>query len=210
MKLTTMVSVLLLGLGFQATSQNFASDSTSPADPQPVIITQDGYQGSTEIGKEKEFKDLTTRERLRFGASSVNLQFGNPTFIGLGPMVGYRLTPQLMVGVQGSYNYVKFRDLGQTFRNDVASYGAFVRRGLPFLQKIIGGGFLSVEAEQFRFIQLKESIRPSIAAGVGGNVLNAIGITVLYDFNYKAGASYNPNRLNNINSPWLIRLNAFF
>jgi hypothetical protein len=210
MKLTTMVSVLLLGLGFQATSQNFASDSTSPADPQPVIITQEGYQGSTEIGKEKEFKDLTFRERLRFGASSINLQFGNPTYIGFGPMVGYQLTPQLTAGVQGSYSYYRVETSFGKVRNDIASYGAFVRRDLPFLQKIIGGGFLTAEAEQFRFVQDKINIRPSVSLGVGGNVLNAIGLTVLYDFNYKSGASFNPNRLNNIDSPWIIRLNAFF
>ena len=46
------------------------------------------------------------RDTLFYGGY-INLSFGSYTVIGIEPLVGYKLTPQLSTGVKARYNYIK-------------------------------------------------------------------------------------------------------
>jgi hypothetical protein len=61
---------------------------------------------------------------LYYGGS-VTLSFSGATRVGIFPMVGYRLTPQLSLGAKAGYEYVNFHDVDFNAHNYGA--GAFAR-----------------------------------------------------------------------------------
>lgn len=202
----TIFYIFILVFSAKSFSQNISSqDTTIIADPQPVVITQEGYE-EQRAREERPLKDMSFRERLRIGGGISNLQFGNPTLIGLSPMVGYQASNTTIVGVGGSYIYYKLRFGNLSERFDMVSYRAFVRQDVPFIQQLIGQGFVTAEVEQFKGVRQELNFRPATMLGVGLGMARGFGLTVLYDFNYREGQSLNWNG----NTPWVIRVNGFF
>ncbi len=186
-----------------------AQDSLRSNDPQPVIITQEGYTPS-QNQEAQSVKDLSFKQRLRLGGGISQIQFGNPTVIGVSPMLAYLTSDKSLLAVGGSYNYLRVKDpfSGQKFRGDFASTNILYRHEISFLQQLIGQAFAQLEAEQYFGITNKnDKYRPSLMAGIGIGMRRGIGFTVLYDFNYKntGNGPYSPT-----NSPFVVRSNFFF
>ncbi len=200
-------SIILLVLLANFTAKISAQDSTTIQDPQPVVITQEGYSQQPNP-EDVPLNERSFRQRLKLGGGISNIQLGNPTMLGLSPMLGYQATNKMIVGVGISYIYIRFKDqlTSTKYRTDLASYRGFMRYDLAFLQKLIGQGFFTAEVEQYRGIQIKQKYTPAIMAGLGMGLASGFGLTVLYDFNYNANSSLNFTT----NSPWVIRVNGFF
>ncbi len=193
----------------------FAQDSTNVQDPQPVVITQEGYSQEADP-QDVPLNERSFKQRLRLGGGISNIQignkYGNPTVIGLSPMVGYQATNKMIVGAGVSYIFIKYRDIRNNInlRDDLAALRGFVRYDLKFLQELIGQGFLTGEVERYQSIQAKEKYRPAVLVGAGMGIASGFGLTLLYDVNYKLGQSINLNSLSGGSSPWVIRVNGFF
>ena len=182
----------------------FAQDSTIIQDPPPVVITQEGY--SEQVHPEDiPLNQRSFRQRLKIGGGINSIQLGNPTIIGLSPMVGYQATNKMIVGAGLSYIYYKIKNpySNLSARGDVFAYSGFVRYNLAFLQKMIGNGFFTAEVEQYQGIQVKQTYTPALLAGFGLGVASGFGITAMYDFNFNYNTSFR-------SSPWVIRVNGFF
>lgn len=203
--------LLLLGFCFCA-AQATAQDSLRSVDPQPVIITQEGYTQQNQE-QAQSVKDLTFKQRLRLGGGISQIQFGNPTVIGVSPMLAYLTSDKSLFAVGGSYNYYKVKDpfTGAKARGDFGSLNAFYRHEITFLQQLIGQGFAQVEAEQYSGISDKKTkYRPSFMAGLGIGMRQGLGLTLLYDFNFKDTFGNASGPISVRNSPWVIRSNFFF
>lgn len=187
MKIYLKIFALLQLINFNILGQ----DSLRSVDPQPVIITQEGYTPG-QNQEAQSVKDLSFKQRLRLGGGISQIQLGNPTIIGVSPMLAYLTSDKSLLAVGGSYNYLRVKDpfSGQKFRGDFASTNIFYRHEIGFLQQLIGQAFGQVEAEQFFGVTNKnEKYRPSFMAGIGLGMRRGIGFTLLYDFNYKAPAN---------------------
>jgi hypothetical protein len=176
-----------------------------------VVIKQEGYETPPE---ELPLNELSFKQRLRIGGGLTGLSIGNPTSIGLSPMVGYQATDNLILGVGGTYQYTKYNNspFFGSLKFSQVGYRAFAMRTLPFLQELIGGGFAQVEYEQLQNISQGQttSFRPALLAGIGMSTggRRAINITALYDFNYK---SYDPQGSYSVSSsPIVLRIGGFF
>ena len=182
-----------------------------PSKNKSVVIKQEGYETPPD---ELPLNQLTFRQRLRIGGGITGLSIGNPTSIGLSPMVGYQATDMLIVGVGGTYQYTKYSNyfgLGSLSFSQLG-YRAFAMRTLPFLQELIGGGFAQVEYEQLKIITSGQTTtyRPALLAGIGMSTggRRSINITALYDFNYK---SFDPQgNSSSSGSPIVLRIGGFF
>lgn len=66
-----------------------------------------------------------------FAGGNLGLQFGNPTLIDISPLVGYRLTEQVDVGVSITYKYYsgsyKYASATQEFNTNIFGGGVFSR-----------------------------------------------------------------------------------
>jgi len=62
-------------------------------------------------------------DKFYFGGY-LNMSFGNYTFIGIEPMIGYKLIPRLSVGAKIRYDYMKDKRYDETYTS--SNYGASV------------------------------------------------------------------------------------
>lgn len=74
-----------------------------------------------EKSDQKLFDDF--KNRIFFGGN-VGAQFGNYTFVDFSPLVGYRISDKLSVGVGITYNYLRFRYGKTEYKTDI--YGGRV------------------------------------------------------------------------------------
>jgi hypothetical protein len=70
---------------------------------------------------QKEKSDFASR--LYFGGSFV-LSLGSYTSIGIWPLVGYKVTPKLSVGLQPGYEYLKYDSYYYGSSYETSNYGA--------------------------------------------------------------------------------------
>lgn len=64
------------------------------------------------ISQQRPSSDVPTfRERIGIGGN-LGLRIGNPTYIEVSPILGYRISPFLMPGIGVSYRYIKYRMYG--------------------------------------------------------------------------------------------------
>lgn len=205
MKNNLLIGALLM-LSAAAFAQNPNQNPEQEDPTKSVVIKQEGYQTPVD---EMPLNELTFRQRLRIGGGVSGLQFGNPTSIGIAPMVGYQATPNLIVGGRLSYNYQSFNFAGIKSRFNLLGTSAFAMQDLPFVGQLLGGsrGFAQVEYEQFQNLSSSFKYRPALLAGVGINAGNGrgwrgINLTALYDFNYNSYDSF-------YGSPLVLRIGGF-
>lgn len=48
------------------------------------------------------------RESPIYWGGSITLSFGNPTHVGISPLVGFKLTPKMSIGTELTYEYLKY------------------------------------------------------------------------------------------------------
>lgn len=158
---------------------------------------------------EKEEKDeeipSTLLDRLYFGGW-FNIQFGNVTVIGLSPVVGYRLTPQYMLGVGLTYEYYKDR----RFTNgvDVLGYQLFSR--YYFTPGIFVHGEYNAISYKKQTASIPEDRQWFYSPLVGGGYFASFGgsraglnLTVLYNLNHDINNFRYPN-------PFIFRIEWVF
>ena len=151
----------------------------------PVVISEDGAKGDLDV--EPDVRDLSFRERLMFGGGISGLSFGNPTSIGLSPMVGYMATNSTIVGVGMTYQYFA----SQGIASNLLGQRIFVRQYIPALSQLLGQSFLTAQVENF-----SDLTNPSytysnpVLVGVGIGSKYGINLNVMYDLNYTGNSPY--------------------
>ena len=104
-------------------------------------------------------QDADAASRLYYGGS-VTMSFSGATRIGVFPMVGYRLTPQLSLGAKVGYEYVNYHDVDFNANNYGA--GAFARF------RFVPQAYLHAEYQMINFdAPLERQWVPFLLAGGG-------------------------------------------
>ena len=167
----------------------------------PIVIKQDSTV--RDLDEEQDVRDLPFRQRLRFGGGIGGLQFGNPTVIGVSPMVGYQATNDFTVGLAVDYQYTKFRNF-----DALSFYGPrlFGQYRLHFLEQILSRAFAQGEIQKYYLASggQSASIDTQFLAGLGVG-FGGFQITALYNFSYNANS---PNLI--YGSPLVLRVGGFF
>ena len=152
---------------------------------EPVVIKEEGAEGDLDV--EKDVRDLPFRQRLNFGGGISGLSFGNPTSIGVSPMVGYSLTNNAIVGVALTYQY--YSDSFRTY--NLLGERLFIRQHVPVLNQLIGQGYLIGQIENFHTpansVGLDYSTPVLVGVGIGSKI--GLNFNVMYDLNYTSGRS---------------------
>jgi hypothetical protein len=164
-------------LTFVGVSEVFAQES--------VVIKEEGAEGDLDV--EKDVRDLPFRQRLNFGGGISGLSFGNPTSIGVSPMVGYSLTNNAIVGVGITYQYYAIGN----YSSNLLGERVFIRQHVPALSQIIGQGYLTAQVENYSNLSDNTGITYSNPVLVGVGIGSKIGLNfnVMYDLNYTSGRS---------------------
>jgi hypothetical protein len=203
------IKYFIAALVFIISNASFAQDSTNVQDPQPVVITQDGYTQQPNP-QDIPLNEQTFRQRLKYGGSFGPFSFSNyQTVIGLSPMLGYKLTEHTIVGAGASMIFwrIKNPNSNTKTRSDLLGFSAFIRQDLLFTQKLNFPLYATVEAVQFQGIQSRDKFKPALLAGLGMGNAGGYGLQVLWDFNYDSLQSFSGSFSN---SPLVIRVTGFF
>ncbi|MEA5428321.1 MULTISPECIES: hypothetical protein [Arcicella] len=165
----------------------------------PVVIKQDS--SVRDLDEEQDVRDLPFSQRIRFGGGLGGLQFGNPTVIGISPMVGYQATNDFIVGVAVDYQYYKQRNFASLNQYGPRVFGQY---RLHFLDDIASNMFAQAELQKYYYKQAGNSYEYPVQtlAGIGVG-FGGFQITALYNFTYK---EYNSP----YGSPLVLRVGGFF
>lgn len=151
--------------------------------------------------------DASWKDRIRLGGN-FGLQFGNITFVDVSPLVLYRATERLQLGVGVTYQYIRFN-----FPTLRSSSGNSIYGGRVFTRYFLFPGiFAQAEYEMLStryYDQLSGEIRRALvpAGFIGGGYSQAAGgraainVTILYNLlyeQYKFRSVYA--------SPWVFRV----
>ena len=157
---------------------------------EPVVIKEEGAVG--DLDAEVDVRELPFRQRLNFGGGVSGLSFGNPTSIGISPMVGYSLTNTSIVGVGLTYQYfwADYGSLG-SFTSNLLGQRIFFRQQVPALNQVIGQAYLTGQIENFSNVSDNTRINYSnpVLLGVGLGSKLGINLSIMYDLNYSSGRS---------------------
>ena len=103
-KITRAFLVLFIAGSFHA----MADDSTpSVTDTDGLNARSTAEESSLSDKKQPAAKSRTSLKNNLFFGGYINLSFGSYTVIGIEPMVGYKLTPKLSMGVKVRYDYIQ-------------------------------------------------------------------------------------------------------
>jgi hypothetical protein len=171
---------------------------------EPVVIKEEGAEG--DLDAEVDVRELPFRKRLNFGGGVSGLSFGNPTSIGISPMVGYSFTNNAIVGVGLTYQYywASFGSLGSLTSN-LLGQRIFFRQQVPALSQVIGQAYLTGQIENFSNLSDNSGINYSnpVLVGVGLGSKIGINLSIMYDLNYSSGRSP-------YGSPLVVQVGGFF
>ena len=169
-------------LTFAGVSEVFAQE--------PVVIKEEGAEEDLDV--EVDVRNLPFRQRLNFGGGISGLSFGNPTSIGVSPMVGYSLTNTSILGVGLTYQYysANYGSLG-TYSSNLLGQKIFIRQQVPALNQVIGQAYLTGQIENYTNLSDNTGINYSnpVLVGVGLGSKIGINFSVMYDLNYTSGRS---------------------
>lgn len=176
---------------------------------EPVVIKQDGATGDldAEENEEPDVRDLSFRERLKFGGGIGGLQF-QPFGIAVSPMAGYLLTNDITVGLAFDYRYVaKYTNVyGSSPSQSFYIPRIFAQYRIRALETILPKAFAQAELQQY-YGKVGSFSSDSPVQGLTGLGLGYGGMqfTVLYNWSYNADPIGSP-----YTSPWVIRVGGFF
>ena len=175
---------------------------TSTYAQDPIVIKQDS--SVRDLDEPVDVRDLPFRQRLKFGGGIGGLQFGNPTVVGISPMVGYQATNDLIVGLAVDYQYQGGTLFGQKY--SINQYGPrlFGQYRLHLLENILSGAFLQGEVQKYYASSQGRSVDYDVQALAGiGIGFGGFNLTALYNLNYNEATSP-------YGSPIVIRVGGFF
>ena len=184
---------------------------TSTYAQDPIVIKQDSTVKDLDSGEEQDVRELPFRQRIRFGGGIGGLQFGNPTVVGISPMVGYQATNDFTVGLALDYQYQGGTDRFSGVKYSINQYGPrlFGQYRLHFLEQILSRAFAQAELQKY-YGSYSLSGGSSVDRNYDTQALAGLGvgfggfqITVLYNLNYNINTSP-------YGSPLVIRVGGFF
>ena len=184
---------------------------TSTYAQNPIVIKQDSTVKDLDSGEEQDVRELPFRQRLRFGGGIGGLQFGNPTVVGISPMVGYQVTNDFTAGLALDYQYQGGTDRFSGIKYSINQYGPrlFGQYRLHFLEQILSRAFLQAELQKYYGSQsvnggqsIDRNYDTQALAGLGVG-FGGFQITALYNLNYNINTSP-------YGSPLVIRVGGFF
>lgn len=176
---------------------------------EPVVIKQDGATGDLDAteNEEPDVRDLSFRERLKFGGGIGNLQL-QPFGIAVSPMAGYLLTNDITVGLAVDYRYVaQYSNMYGTSPSQTFYIPRiFGQYRIKALESILPKAFAQAELQQY-YGKVGTRSSDSPVQGLTGLGLGYGGmqLTVLYNWSYNADPIGSP-----YTSPWVIRVGGFF
>jgi hypothetical protein len=172
---------------------------TSTYAQDPIVIKQDS--SVRDLDEPVDIRDLPFRQRLKFGGGIGGLQFGNPTVIGVSPMVGYQASNDLIVGLAVDYQYFKFRGIEAQNQYGPRLFGQY---RLHLLENLLSGAFLQAEVQKYYASAGSLSFDYDVQALAGiGIGFGGFNLTALYNLNYN-------ERTSPYGSPIVIRVGGFF
>jgi hypothetical protein len=159
---TKLLSIIFLVGIFQF--QLFAQevDTTKVANPETATPVE-----QEEVKQEKPPKQKSSFASKLYYGGNIGLSFGNYTMIGVYPLVGYKLTPKLSVGVKIAYEYISDTRYEQTYTTSNYGWSLFARyRIVPPLYVHIEYAQMSYELYSADGTSNREWI-PFLFAGAG-------------------------------------------
>jgi hypothetical protein len=207
-KITAFSLAILTSIAIQAQEFGSVQDSTRSGNPEPVVITQDGYDPAQGNPSYKPLSERSFKERLKYGGSLGPFSFSDSfSWIGVSPMIGYTLTEKTILGLGLSYNFIRQRDntTRQKIKTDLVGFSAFIRQDVPFTQNLGFPLYATVEAEQYQGVQQKYQFKPALLVGLGMGSGGSYGFQLLYDLNFDSSRSFTST-----GSPFVIRVTGFF
>ena len=160
----------------------FMSVITQVSAQDAEVIAEEGAK--IDLDAEPDVRDLSFRERLHFGGGVSGLSFGNPTSIGLSPMVGYMATNTTIVGVGMTYQYFAYRGYNAS---NLIGERIFVRQYVPALSALLGQSYLTAQVENFSDLSNNYvSYSNPVLVGIGIGSKLGINLNVMYDLNYSS------------------------
>ena len=144
----------------------------------------------------QSLEGLSLGQRLYFGGN-FGLQFGDQTVVDINPLVGYRLTEKLSVGVSATYIYYKFTDPYHFYPSYSTNiYGGSVFTRYYFLENIfahVEGEVLNLDAFDINYILKRINV---FSLYVGGGYRQPLGersslnLLLLYNLNDDRNSPY--------------------
>ncbi|CAM3797192.1 hypothetical protein [Aquirufa aurantiipilula] len=177
----------------------------------PVVIKEDGAKGDLDV--EPDVSELTFRQRLHFGGGLSGLSFGNPTSIGVSPMVGYQLANNTIAGVGLTYQYYSVNyggNIGKLTSN-LLGERIFIRQYIPTLTALLGQSYLVGQVENYS--NLSDSNASNyygysnpVLVGIGIGSKLGINLSVMYDLNYSSSSG----KVSPYGSALVVQVGGFF
>jgi hypothetical protein len=178
---------LLTSLVALASVLSFGATAQTPSPPPPSETNRQSARPAM-------------RDRWFFGGG-VGLGFGDVRWIDISPVIGYRATPRISVGLDGTFRYRKDKRFDPEF--STTDYGAGIFGQLQVYKPV----FLHAEYEflSFEFLGTMSTFRETydsllFGAGVSQQVgkHTALQVTALYD------VTYDSDELSPYSDPWRI------
>ena len=151
-----------------------------------ILLINTPFSGSAQMSTEEEKPKIPFKDRVFIGGG-LALSFGSYTYVGVSPVIGYRVTPRLTSGIGGSYYY--WRD--NYYNYETSIYGGLlfsrfdVYKGLYVEGDFEANNLDAYQVDYLGVVTLDRRWVPSLllgggyAAPLGGN--SAVFISVLYD-----------------------------
>jgi hypothetical protein len=196
-KLLLIIGLLSIGMMYESKAQ------------EAVVIKEEGAEGDLDV--ERDVSELSFRERLQFGGGISGLSFGNPTSVGLSPMVGYQLTNKTILGVGLTYQYYSVNYGGSIGKltSNLLGERIFARHYVPALSQLLGQSYLIAQVENYSNLSGNTGISYSnpVLVGIGIGSRLGINLSLMYDLNYTSG--FGP-RQSPYGSAFVVQVGGFF
>ncbi|RXK49697.1 hypothetical protein [Aquirufa rosea] len=177
----------------------------------PVVIKEDGAKGDLDV--EPDVSELSFRQRLHFGGGLSGLSFGNPTSIGVSPMVGYSLANNTIVGLGVSYQYYSVNYGGSIGKitSNLLGERVFIRQYIPTLTALLGQSYLVGQVENYSNLSQSNNIynlgySNPVLVGIGIGSKLGINLSVMYDLNYSSSSG----KVSPYGSALVVQVGGFF
>lgn len=138
-------------------------------------------------------------KKLTFGGN-FGAQFGQVTFVDLSPLVGYRATDKLTVGIGGTYNLLDFRytdQYGTKYRETYHVYGGRTFGQFAFYKNLFAHAeyeALNVPDRRTNYAERAWMTTPLIGGGYRSQIgrRSYFNITALYNLNFERNSDIFP------------------
>lgn len=171
---------------FQLSAQE--ADTTKTTNPEAQVEQE-------EVKQEKPPKQKSSFASKLYYGGNIGLSFGSYTMIGVYPLVGYKLTPKLSLGVKLSYQYVSDSRYTQTYTTSNYGWSVFARyRLIPSLYVHAEYEMINYELYNYDGTSSREWV-PFMLVGagysksIGGKAF--VNVQVLFDVLQDENSPYN-------------------